>query len=278
MITHRSRNFTEPWLKRSSFTDCQYTTYPNHPVMQQMMKFKNLVTGVFIIAILAVSCEKDPQFVEHEETTVEGRLLSAADRSPIAHGKVLLLVDDLGTLTSAIWYGRSFGVRNVITTDAQGRFSYRFKHSEDSVYAVAAEAEGYFPNRNSGGYPYPNWRATGRGGVKRGYINYYTRADDGPREFINEKGIVYNAEIRLAPEGWIKYRIINQDNKYDYINIKAFTGGGLGPFAGHNVNQTVYDINRGGLTNKIYIYYRYNTVVDSIYVEPHDTVLYELEY
>ena len=40
---------------------------------------------------VGISCNKEPQFVTHENTTVEGMLLSAADRSPIANGKVLLL-------------------------------------------------------------------------------------------------------------------------------------------------------------------------------------------
>jgi hypothetical protein len=41
--------------------------------------------------LVGISCNKEPQFVTHENTTVEGVLLSAADRSPIANGKVLLL-------------------------------------------------------------------------------------------------------------------------------------------------------------------------------------------
>ena len=40
---------------------------------------------------VGISCNKEPQFVTHENTTVEGVLLSAADRSPIANGKMLLL-------------------------------------------------------------------------------------------------------------------------------------------------------------------------------------------
>jgi len=238
------------------------------------------------LAILAVSCEKDPQFVEHEETTVEGRLLSAADRSPIAHGKVLLLSSYNDGSLDAIFYGRSYGIRNVITTDAQGHFSYRFKHSEDTMYNIAAEAEGYFPNRNSGGYPYPNWRATGRGGVKRGYINYYTRADDGARKFINEKGIVYNAEIRLAPEGWIQFHIVNEPPGFpdDIMKLGGEGAGGqLIRYKGSHVN--VHKL-RGPLMAGRPVYVGYNVTsqgefqyyADSIYVEPHDTVLYELEY
>jgi len=250
-----------------------------------ILKKPGFLMGIALAILLAVSCEKDPQFVEHEETTVEGLLLSAADRSPIAHGKVLLLSSYRDGSLDAIFYGRSFGIRNVITTDAQGRFSYRFKHSEDTMYNIAAEAEGYFPNRNSGGYPYPNWRATGRGGVKRGYINYYTRADDGPREFINEKGIVYNAEIRLAPEGWIQFHIVNEPPGFesDRLDIlteesslsKIFTGSSVnrqfidGPVMAGRYSRILYNVTSQG---------EFQFYADSIYVEPHDTVLYELEY
>lgn len=231
---------------------------------------------VFLLTITS-ACEKKDQFVTHDNTTVEGVLLSAAGRSPIDSGKVLLLSSyDDGT-GRAIWHGRGYSTRNVLTTDENGRFYYSFKHADDTVYAIAAEAEGYFSNYNSGGYPYPEWRATGRASVEKGYFNFYSRASD-DKEYRVKDGIAYLPEIRLAPEGWIKYRIINQNNKQNYINIKAFAGGGLGPFSGYNINLTVYDTKPGGLRSEIYIYYRDSTVVDSIFVEPHDTVTYELTY
>lgn len=239
---------------------------------------KSIVANIVIgCSLLLFSCSKEGQYVTHENTTVEGVLLSAADRSPIANGKVLVLSSHNDGSGNAIWHGRGYSTRNVLVTDKDGHFSYSFKHADDTVYAIAAEAEGFFPNINSGGYPYPEWRATGRAKVEKGYFNYYNRASD-EKDFRVKEGIVYLPEIRLAPEGWIKYRIINKSNTHKYVNIKAFAGGGLGPFTGHNVNKTVYDINRGGLRNIVYIYYSDSTVVDSIFVEPQDTVTYELTY
>ena len=153
------------------------------------------------------------------------------------------------------------------------------------MYAIAAEADGYFPNRNSSGYAYPNWRATGLGGVERGYFNYYTRTDDGGRDFKNEKGIVYNPEIRLAPEGWIRLRVKNQTNTYQSIHINGVSkDGNTGQtFNGLNVDQELITLKRGGLNWSFPIFYYedgqpHKLRNDTVYCQPHDTVYHEIIY
>jgi len=235
--------------------------------------------------LVGISCNKEPQFVTHENTTVEGVLLSAADRSPIANGKVLLLSSYHDGSLNAIWYGRSYGTRNVLNTDAQGRFSYSFKHADDTVYAMAAEADGFFANRNSGGFDYPHWRTTGLEGLKRGYKNYYNRFDDS-REFVNNKGTAHYPEIRLAPEGWIKFNIRNEEPTFSNDIMKLGGEGSSGQlinFSGSNVNTQYF---RGPVMAGRYVYVGYNVTSqgnfqfyeDSIFAEPHDTVTYELTY
>lgn len=246
------------------------------------MKKSDLLIGV---ALIAFSCSKEEnQFVTHENTTIEGVLLSAADRSPIANGKVLLLSDEKGDLTSSIWHGRTFSARNVLTTDAQGRFSYSFKHSEDTVYAIAAEADGFFPNINSGGYAYPEWQATGLERITKGYKNYLTQSRD-DRDFQNEKGIAYLPEIRLAPEGWIKLRVRNESKKYQTIHINGVgEDGNTGQtFNGKDVDEELITIKRGGLNWSFPIFYYtdgqpYKLRNDTVYSQPHDTVYHEIKY
>ena len=235
--------------------------------------------------LVGISCNKEPQFVTHENTTVEGVLLSAADRSPIANGKVLLLSSYHDGSLNAIWYGRSYGTRNVLNTDPQGRFSYSFKHADDTVYAMAAEADGFFANRNSGGFDYPLWRTTGLEGLKRGYKNYYNRFDDS-REFVNNKGTAHYPEIRLAPEGWIRFNIKNEAPAYsnDLMTLAPENSGGqsirfnganiptpyfAGPLRAGRFSRILYNVTSQG---------DFQFFEDSIFVEPHDTVTYELTY
>ena len=237
------------------------------------------------IVLIALSCSKEEQYITHENTTVEGVLLSAADRSPIANGKVLLLSSYNDGSGSAIWHGRGYSTRNVLVTDKDGHFSYSFKHADDTVYAIAAEAEGFFTNFNSGGYPYPKLRATGRASVEKGYFNYYNRASD-EKDFRVEKGIVYLPEIRLAPEGWIKFKIINESPAYpdDVMKLGGEGAGGqLTNFTGASVNTQYY---RGPLRAGRFSYIGYNVTSqgnfqyyeDSVFLEPHDTAIYELRY
>ena len=247
---------------------------------------KKTAFALSLTMLLGISaCEKETQFKRHEKTTVEGRLLSAADRSPIANGKVLLLSSYHDGTLNAIFYGRSFRIRNVLTSNAQGRFSHSFTHSDDTVYAIAAEADGYFPNRNSGGYAYPNWRATGLQRIKDGYINYFTQSRD-EKDFQHEKGKVYYPEIRLAPEGWIRFRIVNATPSYSNDIMKLlpensnlqtinFSGASVKTFymAGP-VRSGRFSIIRYNVTSQGEFQY----YTDSIFVEPHDTVIYELEY
>jgi hypothetical protein len=248
---------------------------------------KKLAHFLFLIMLFFValpSCEKE-QYVTHEKTTVEGRLLSAADRSPIAYGKVFLLKDAKGDLTSAIWYGRHFFSRDTLVTDANGRFSYIFQHSHDTVYAVAAEADGYFANRNSGGYPYPNWRATGSQRIKRGYKNYFTNPHD-EKDYHESNGIVYLPEIRLAPKGWIMFNIENESPAFSDDVMKLGgegAGGQLTTFNGANVNTQYL---RGPLRAGRFVYVGYNVTSqeqfryykDSVFIKPQDTVIYQLKY
>lgn len=248
------------------------------------MKTLNFILLLAFLGFLNVACSKEEQFVTHDKTTVEGVLLSAADRSPIPNGKVLLLSDAKGDLTTAIWHGRWYSTRNELITDAQGHFSYRFKHSDDTVYAIAAEADGFFPNINSGGYDYPNWRASGLGGVKKGYKNYFTQANDS-KDFQNNKGIVYLPEIRLAPEGWIKLRVKNQTKKYQTIHINGVSeDGNTGQtFNGLNVDEVLITLKRGGLDWSFPIFYYengqpYKLRNDTVYCQPHDTVYHEIIY
>lgn len=243
-----------------------------------------LIFPTFFFLVLT-SCKKEEQYVTHENTTVEGVLLSAADRSPIANGKVLLLNSYHDGTLNAIFHGRGYGIRNVLHTDAKGRFSYSFSHAEDTVYAIAAEADGYFPNRNSGGFDYPNWRATGLEDVKRGFKNNYDRPDD-KRDFVHNKGAAYYPEIRLAPEGWIKFNIKNEAPAYsdDLMTLLPENHGAQAiPFNG-TIVQSYYLAGplRAGRFSRIL----YNVTMqgdfqfyeDSIFVEPHDTVTYELSY
>jgi len=247
---------------------------------------KKLAHFLFLIMLFFValpSCEKE-QYVTHEKTTVEGRLLSAADRSPIAYGKVFLLKDAKGDLTSAIWYGRHFFSRDTLVTDANGRFSYIFQHSHDTVYAVAAEADGYFANRNSGGYPYPNWRATGSQRIKRGYKNYFTLPHDN-KDYQENKGIVYLPEIRLAPKGWVRFQVVNEEPSYndDKLVISPDGSSFVKEFYGSNINTfyTAPPVRAGRYQRIMYnvtsqgefLFYE-----DSIFLDPHDTVTYQLKY
>lgn len=231
------------------------------------------------------SCTKQTKDGRTDTTYVEGVLLSAADRSPIAHGKVLVLSSYHDGSLDAIWYGRGYSLRNTLVTDAQGRFSYSFAHSEDTVYSIAAEADGYFPNSNSGGYPYPHWRATGLASLEKGYRNYYNRPDD-EKKFELEQGMIYLPEIRLAPEGWIKFNIENVPAAYssDLMTLLPENHGGqavrfngssihsqylAGPLRAGRYSRILYNVTSQG---------DFQFHEDSIFLEPQDTVIYELKY
>lgn len=248
---------------------------------------KRVLYNILILAcsmLIFTSCKKNEQYVTHEKTSVEGVLLSAADRSPISNGKVLLLSDEKGEWGDAIWYGRWYSTRNTLITDAQGRFSYSFKHSDDTVYAIAAEADGFFPNINSGGYAYPHWRATGLEGVQKGYKNYYDRPDD-DLDFIHNKGVVHYPEIRLAPEGWVKLNLFNEPptHQNDILQISTeassesvrFSGASVntsyiaGPLMAGRYSRILYSISSQG---------DFEFHEDSVFIEPHDTTMYELTY
>src|SRR5690606_3476003 len=96
----------------------------------------------------------------------------------IVNGKIILLSSFFDE--PDFFHGRGYGVRNTLTTDENGRFYYSFKHSEDTVYTMAAEAHMYFDNMNSGdGAKYPQGRATGRATVDKGYQNLYTKISNG---------------------------------------------------------------------------------------------------
>jgi hypothetical protein len=241
--------------------------------------------ALILVSFLAFSCSKEEQYVTHENTTVEGVLLSAADRSPIANGKVLLLNSYHDGTLNAIFYGRGYGIRNVLTTDKNGRFYHSFKHADDTVYAVAAEADGFFPNRNSGGYDYPRWRATGLQRLKEGYLNYFNNPND-QRDFVHNKGEAYYPEIRLAPEGWIKFIIKNEAPAYsnDLMTLAPENSGGQSiRFNGTNFPNPYFTepLRAGRLSRILYNVTsqgNFQFYEDSIFVVPHDTVTYELTY
>jgi len=237
------------------------------------------------LILLAFSCAKKDRYVTHEKTTVEGVLLSAADRTPILNGKVLLLKSYYDGSLDAIWYGRGYSTRNVLLTDENGHFSHSFAHADDTVYAIAAEADGFFPNRNSGGYPYPQWRASGLGSVTRGYFNYYRRIDDNI-DYQNHKGVANYPEIRLAPEGWISFVIENSPPTYnnDLMTLLLENHGGqsipysgiigtnyyiAGPLRAGRFSTILYNVTSQG----VFQFYE-----DSIYIPPHDTITYQLSY
>lgn len=245
---------------------------------------KKIVVLLFV-TFMTFSCTKEDQYLSRENTLVEGVLLSAVDRSPIPNGKVLLLNSYQDGTLNSIFTGRGYRIRNVLTTNEDGRFYHSFKHADDTLYAIAAEADGFFSNRNSGGFDYPNWRATGLWGVEKGRLNYFNSPSD-ERKFVNNQGVVYNPEIRLAPKGWIKFKIKNETPAFSNDIMKLGGEGSNGQlinFSGSNVNTQYL---RGPVRAGRFVYVGYNVTSqgnfqfyeDSIFAEPHDTVIYVLSY
>ncbi len=120
--------------------------------------------------------------------------------------------------------------------------------------------------------------------IERGYKNYLTLPTD-DKDFQHEKGILYLPEIRLAPEGWIRVRIENTLPSYnnDLLRLSTEASSQSINFNGAGVNTIfITDPLMAGRYSRIL----YSTTSqgdfqfyeDSIYVEPHDTVTFELTY
>jgi len=240
---------------------------------------------ISVLVELSIACNKNEPSVTHEKTTVEGFLLSAVDRSPLSYGKVFILKSYQNGSSDAIWYGRKYLNRSVLQTDENGYFSFSFKHANDSLYAIAAEADGFFTNRSSGGFPYPSFRATGLGSIEKGYFNYFNRISD-EKDFHTDKGVVYLPEIRLAPKGWIKFSIKNNHPAFDNDQLQLGGEGSfgqLGIFSGADINTFHM---RGPLRAGRWVKIAYNIISqgkfqahqDSILLSPHDTITYEINF
>lgn len=239
----------------------------------------------FTLLMIIFSCSKDHRNMSHENTLVKGVLLNAADRSPINNGTIIILKSFDDGSGSAIWNGRNYKTRNTLLTNQNGEFTYSFRHSSDTIYALSAEADSYFANGNSGGFPYPNWYATGRTGIIKGFHNYFNQVND-EIIFENNKGVVKNPEIRLAPIGWINFQIENIPPVYtdDVMRFLPENQGGQSNSFNGPIGLTQFISNpiRAGRYSKILYNLtsqgNFKSFQDSIFVIPNDTVTYILKY
>ncbi len=239
----------------------------------------------FFVVVGITSCTKTTADGRTDMTTIEGTLLDASTRQPIPNGKILLMSSFFDE--PQLFYTRGYGLRNALITDENGRFYYSFKHSEDTMYAMAAEADMYFGNINSGdGAEYPRGRATGRGQVNTGYQNKYNKITSGLDVSLKGKGVMIHPEMRLAPMGWITFKVENISPTH-YNDVMKLGGEGSNGqpkiFSGADVN-TIYL--RGPISAGRFAYIGYNVTSnsqftyyeDSIFLKAHDTTLYEIKY
>jgi hypothetical protein len=248
------------------------------------MKTK-LALLLFATMAFAIQCKKN-EYTPTDTTTIKGYLVDVSNREPLANGKVVLIKSYIPSPGSMIC---CYQTRNVLHTDDNGWFDYSFKHNPDSLYDIACVVDGYTTNYLVGPsnsfYPLC---ISGMEGIKKGFTNIYSdqKRCSGTDTKDQDVGILRYPEIRLAPFGEVRVRVVNVPpaNNSDQLFLRledtpisartVHNGAVVDDYVTGNVRGNRYSkITWSKTINGIFSYHE-----DSVYVKKGETADYLLEY